>query len=132
MSHIRDKKNENPAVISLSDKFDLFTEQWTPKILASCNNQLVKIAKVNGDFVWHKHEGQDELFLVVKGKLIIDLPEDQSLSLNEGDMTVIPKGMDHRPRTNGDEAWILMVEPPETLNTGQHNNEMSISNPDWI
>ena len=132
MKQLLDKEHVNPSVIKLSDKFELFTQQWTPKILASCNNQLVKIAKVSGEFVWHKHEGQDELFLVVKGKLTIDLPENESISLNEGDITVIPKGMEHRPRTEGEEVWILMIEPPETLNTGQHINERSISNPDWI
>ncbi len=132
MTSSTDHNKQNPSVISINKKFDLFSEHWTPKILAECNNQLVKIAKVSGDFVWHKHDDQDELFLVVKGQLIIDLPESRSLCLNEGDMTVIPKEMDHRPRTDGVETWILMVEPPETLNTGQYHNEMSVANPDWI
>ena len=132
MTPSKDLPGESPSVINLSHKFDLFTKHWTPKILASCNNQLVKIAKVKGDFVWHKHDLQDELFLVVKGKLMIDLREDRSLQLNEGDMTVIPKGMEHRPRTDGGETWILMVEPPETHNTGQHNNELSVERPEWI
>ena len=101
-------------------------------MLASCNNQLVKIAKVSGDFVWHKHDNQDELFYVFKGQLRIDLPNDQTVTLNEGEMIVIPKGMEHRPRTNGIETWILMIEPPDTLNTGQHINEKSVENPEWI
>ena len=132
MTSSTDHNNQNPSVISINDKFELFSQHWTPKILATCNNQQVKIAKVSGDFVWHTHEDQDELFLVVKGKLWIDLPESRSLCLNEGDITVIPKGMEHRPRTEGEETWILMVEPPETHNTGQHNNELSITSPEWI
>ena len=132
MTNTNDIRSQNPSVISLSDKFELFTKHWTPKVLASCNDQLVKIAKVSGEFVWHKHDGQDELFLVVKGRLIIDLQNEKSLHLNEGEMTVIPKGMEHRPRTHGGETWILMVEPPETHNTGQHKNERSVERPEWI
>ena len=132
MTNTNDIRSQNPSVISLSDKFELFTKHWTPKVLASCNDQLVKIAKVSGEFVWHKHDGQDELFLVVKGRLIIDLQNEKSLHLNEGEMTVIPKGMEHRPRTDGGETWILMVEPPETHNTGQHKNERSAERPEWI
>ena len=126
------KEKQSPVGINLNQKYGLFSEHWTPKILSSVNNQLVKIAKVNGEFVWHKHDDQDELFLVIKGTLIIDLESDTSLVLNVGEMTVIPKGMEHRPRTDDGEAWILMIEPPETHNTGQHSNEMSVDDIDWI
>ena len=119
-------------VIHLKEKFGLFNEHWSPKNIAVCNKQLVKIAKVKGDFIWHKHANEDELFFVVKGTLYIDLKNGEVLKLAEGDMTVIPKGLEHRPRTDGSECWIMMVEPPETLNTGDQRNERTRHDIEWI
>ena len=124
-------KTHRPEVIRLNDKFSKFQEHWTPKNLTSCNGQLVKIAKVQGEFIWHKHDNEDELFMVIRGSLTIDIKEGASLILKEGDLTVIPKGMEHRPHADS-ECWILMVEPPETLNTGEHRNELSVDDIEWI
>ncbi len=111
-------------VINLKEKYSLFSDKWSPRIIAECNDQLVKIAKVEGEFVWHHHEEEDELFYVVKGKLYIDLKDD-TLELNEGEMTVIPKGVEHRPHCE-EETWIMLFEPKSTLHTG--NTESEITN----
>lgn len=118
-------------VVSLSQKFALFSELWTPKILDECNGQLVKIAKVKGEFVWHEHKDEDEFFYVIKGKLYIDLP-DKTLELNEGEMVVIPREQQHRPRTDGDEAWILLIEPVATKHTGEKDTDFTVNHQDSI
>ncbi len=110
--------------INLKDKFGKFTEQWTPKIIGECNGQLIKIAKVQGDFVWHDHEKEDELFYVLKGTLFIDL-EEKTIELNEGEMAVIPKGVRHCPRTQDDEAWIMLIEPRSTKHTGNVKSDLT-------
>jgi mannose-6-phosphate isomerase-like protein (cupin superfamily) len=110
--------------IRLKEKYALFDEHWTPHIIGECNGQFVKIAKVKGKFVWHDHQGEDELFYVVKGQLIIDL-ENHSIELNEGEMTIIPKGVKHRPRTEGKETWIMLMEPKSTKHTGDVDSELT-------
>lgn len=118
-------------VVNLNEKFSLFNEVWTPKVLEECNGQLVKIAKVKGEFVWHEHKDEDELFYVVKGKLYIDLPN-KTLELNEGDLVVIPRGQQHRPRTDGIEAWILLIEPSATKHTGEKDTDLTVDQQDSI
>jgi len=108
-------------VINLEEKFGAFDTLWDPKIAAELNENYVKLAKVRGEFVWHRHEAEDELFLVVRGRLAIDL-RDRTLELNEGDLCVIPRGVEHRPRAD-EEAQILMIEPKSTLNTGDVRDE---------
>ncbi len=119
-----------PDVINLKDKFGLFTEQWSPRIVASLNDYHVKIAKVQGDFVWHSHADTDELFLVIDGQLRIDL-RDGALQLGPGDLCVIPKGVEHKPYAEN-ECAILMVELAGTLNTGDAGGERSVPQPEWI
>lgn len=96
---------------------------WSPAILASLNGQDVRIAKLKGEFPWHQHDKEDELFFVIKGHLLIDL-EGKTLELNEGELVVIPKGTQHRPRAL-EEVHILLFEPSSTLNTGNTNNEFT-------
>lgn len=96
---------------------------WSPAILASLNGQDVRIAKLKGEFPWHQHDNEDELFFVVKGNLLIDL-EGEILNLNEGELAVIPKGTQHRPRAI-EEVHILLFEPSSTLNTGNISNEFT-------
>ena len=109
--------------ITLLKKFDLIKDYWNPHIVAFVNGFPVKLAKLKGEFIWHKHDNEDQLFYVVKGKLYI-LLEDKTLELNEGELAVVPKGVDHLPKTNpGEEAWIMLFEPPETVNTGNLENE---------
>ena len=104
-------------VINLRDKFELFSDLWSPRIVAELNDSYVKLAKVQGEFVWHRHHDEDELFLVVGGRLTIHL-RDRSLELGEGDLCVIPRGVEHLPVAE-QEAHILLLEPRTTRNTGQ-------------
>lgn len=115
--------------INLVHKFSLFTEHWKPKIIAEVNDNHVKLVKLKGEFIWHKHDNEDELFLVVKGKLIIQLCDGQ-LVLHEGELAVIPKGVEHRP-VAGEETQVLLLEPKSTLNTGDQRNEHTAT-PEWI
>ena len=110
--------------INLKDKYTLFEDHWTPHIIGECNDQFVKIAKVKGEFVWHDHSDEDELFYVVKGRLFIDL-ENSVVELNEGDMTIVPKGTMHRPRTDGEETWIMLLEPKSTKHTGSVKSKLT-------
>ena len=110
--------------VNLKSKFNTFNEYWTPKIVGELNNQLVKIAKLKGDFIMHKHEQEDELFFVIKGTLFIEL-KDKTIELNPGEFVIIPKGIDHKPFSY-DEVSLLLFEPASTLNTGNSNNKLTI------
>jgi mannose-6-phosphate isomerase-like protein (cupin superfamily) len=103
-------------VINLKNKFSLFNEHWTPKLIGELNGQSVKIAKVKGEFVWHNHKDEDELFYIIKGKLKIEL-EGKTLELSEGDMTIIPRGVEHKPIAE-EEVWLMLFEPTATKHTG--------------
>lgn len=115
--------------INLANKFSLFTELWSPKIIAEVNDFHVKIGKLKGEFVWHHHEKEDELFLVIKGVLTIRL-RDKDLVLHEGELAVIPKGLEHCPYAP-QEVYLLMFEPKTTLNTGADTNDRTVD-PEWI
>ncbi len=119
-----------PDVINLKQKFTLFTELWQPKIVAQMNDYHVKLARIQGDFVWHSHPETDEIFLIVQGHLRIDL-RDGALDLDEGELCVIPKGVEHKPYARH-ECWILMVELAGTLNTGDASGERTVAEPEWI
>jgi|SRR5690554_741984 len=116
--------------VKLNEKLETFNEYWSPKIVGELNNQLVKIAKLKGEFVMHKHEKEDELFYVIAGKLFIQLV-DKTLELNAGEFVIIPKGVDHKPYAP-EEVSILLFEPATTLNTGDKTNEMTKYNLDKI
>ena len=103
-------------VINIKDKFRLFDEQWSPKIIGQLNGQDVKLAKLEGEFVWHDHKDEDELFYVVKGHLIIEF-RDKIVSLDEGDMIVVPRGVEHKPIAK-EEVWVLLFEPSDIKHTG--------------
>ncbi len=102
--------------INISEKFERFNDLWNPRIISELNGQYVKIAKINGEFIWHNHEKEDELFMVIKGKLFLDF-RDKTIELVPGELCVVPKGVDHRPRAD-EETQILMFEPASTINTG--------------
>jgi len=104
-------------VINLQECLDRFSERWSPKIIAELNGQHVKLAKLEGEFVWHAHEREDELFLVLQGTLRI-LLEDGEIRLSEGEMAVIPRGMRHKPVADK-EVHVLLFEPAATVNTGE-------------
>jgi mannose-6-phosphate isomerase-like protein (cupin superfamily) len=102
--------------VNLSQKFSLFAEQWSPKIAGEVNDSLVKLVKFRGDFVWHKHETEDEMFFVVKGSITIRL-RDGDVQLGEGEFVIIPRGVEHKPYAE-EEAHVLLFEPKTVLNTG--------------
>lgn len=112
-------------VINLADKFARFSEYWSPKIVGELNDSYVKLVKLKGEFVWHHHETEDELFLVVKGRLLIEL-RDGDLWLNPGEFVIIPKGVEHRPVAE-DEVQVILIEPKTTVNTGNITNELTAS-----
>jgi mannose-6-phosphate isomerase-like protein (cupin superfamily) len=110
--------------VNLESKFSLFHEHWSPKIIGELNGQQVKIAKIQGEFIWHHHEDEDELFLVVKGELTIKLP-DKDVHLHAGEFLIVPRGVKHKPVAER-ETQILMVEPTGTLNTGNVQSERTV------
>ena len=102
--------------INLLKKFELFKDHWSPKIVGELNGQQVKLSKFKGEFIWHKHENEDELFLVVKGSFKMEL-RDKIIELEEGEILIVPKGIEHKPVAEG-EVWVMLFEPASTLNTG--------------
>src|SRR4051812_37171351 len=110
--------------INLVEKFGLFQEAWSPKIVAGLNGQLVKLGKFKGEFVWHKHDEEDELFMVIRGAFRMEL-RDGNIDLKEGEVLVVPRGVEHRPVAD-EEAWVLLFEPASTLNTGNVINEKTL------
>ena len=110
--------------VNLAQKFSIFNDYWSPKIVGEINDSHVKIVKLKGEFVWHHHETEDELFLVVKGSLLIKLRE-QDIFLEEGEFVIIPRGVEHLPIAK-DEAHVLLLEPKTTLNTGNIDNERTV------
>ena len=118
--------------INLLNKFSLFKEEWTPKIIGELNGQHVKLCKLKGNFVWHSHENEDELFMVFKGKLLIDFRDGRTVKVKEGEILIVPKGVEHRPRTNGEIVYNLLFEPKTTLHTGSKDTEMTVKDLEWI
>ena len=118
--------------INLLNKFSLFQEEWTPKIIGELNGQHVKLCKLKGNFVWHSHENEDELFMVLKGKLLIDFRDGRTVKVKEGEILIVPKGVEHRPRTNGEIVYNLLFEPKTTLHTGSKDTEMTVKDLEWI
>jgi len=116
--------------INLVEKFGLFNDHWRPRLAAELNDHAVKLAKLKGEFVWHKHDAEDELFLVVRGSLTIRL-RDGEVRLGEGEMAVIPRGVEHLPVAE-EEAWVVLIEPGSTLNTGDVQSERTVRNPERI
>lgn len=111
--------------VRLEEKFDLFADRWSPKIVGEINESYVKLVKLKGEFVWHHHEAEDELFLVIKGTLLIKL-RDREIWLEEGEFVIIPRGVEHLPVAE-EEAHVLLLEPKTTLNTGEVHNERTVA-----
>lgn len=110
--------------INLAEKFGLFSEHWTPKIVGVVNNQFIKLAKVQGEFVWHKHDQEDELFWVVQGHLVIEF-RDGRVDLTPGELFVVPKGVEHRPWAEV-ETYIVLIEPQSTAHTGDIIDNLTV------
>ena len=111
--------------VNLADKFARFSEQWSPKVVGELNGQMVKLVRFRGEFVWHKHDAEDELFLVVRGRFRMEL-RDRHVWLEEGEFLIVPRGVEHRPVAD-EEALVLLFEPASTLNTGDVRNERTVA-----
>ncbi len=116
-------------IVDLGEKFKLFSEHWHPRIVAELNNSYVKLAKLKGEFVWHRHEKEDELFLVIAGTLVIKL-KDRDLRLGPGQLVVIPKGVEHMPIA-AEEVEVLLLEPKTTVNTGDAPSDRTVQ-AEWL
>ena len=116
--------------VKLAEKFELFAEHWSPKIVGELNGQNVKLAKFKGEFVWHKHDNEDEMFFVVDGTLKIEF-RDKTVILNKDEFIIVPKGVEHKPIAEN-EVLVMLFEPATTLNTGDVENELTKSKLDWI
>ena len=116
--------------INLTDKFGLFSDQWQPRVVAEMNDYQFKIARVEGDFVWHDHKETDEAFFVLEGRLRIDF-RDGSVEIGPGEMFVVPKGVEHKPFAEK-EVKIMLIEPRGVLNTGETGGERTAQNDVWI
>lgn len=116
--------------VNLSAKFALFQDHWSPKVVGALNGQHVKLAKFQGEFVWHKHDHEDELFLVVRGRFRMDF-RDRQVWLEEGEFLIVPRGVEHRPVAE-EEVHVLLFEPAATRNTGDMQNERTVDAPAWI
>ena len=116
--------------VNLAKKFSSFDELWSPKIVGELNKQCIKIVKIQGEFVWHQHDVDDEMFMVIKGQITIHL-RDQDVTLDEGEFLIVPHGVEHKPVAQK-EAHILLFEPRATLNTGNVRNERTVETPEVI
>jgi mannose-6-phosphate isomerase-like protein (cupin superfamily) len=116
--------------VNLAQKFGLIRDYWSPKIAGQLNGQYVKLAKLKGEFVWHRHENEDELFLVVKGILTIAL-KDREVVVREGEFFIVPAGIEHRP-VAAEEVHAVLLEPVSAVNTGNVTNERTLRDLDWI
>lgn len=111
----------NIEKVNLLEKFVRFSDHWNPRVAGELNGQQVKLVKILGEFIWHKHDHEDELFLVVEGEFVMEF-RDKNIPLKAGEFLIVPRGVEHRPVAE-QECQILLFEPATTLNTGEHHNE---------
>tara|TARA_Y100000748_G_scaffold124738_1_gene104689 strand:- start:472 stop:831 length:360 start_codon:yes stop_codon:yes gene_type:complete len=116
--------------INLKSKFNKFNDRWSPKVIAEMNDYQFKLVKIKNDFVWHKHDDTDEVFIVVEGTIHIEF-EDKTIEVNEGEMIVVPKGTKHKPYAS-EEAKIMLVEPSGVINTGDNEGHLTAPNNEWV
>src|SRR5882757_7067713 len=118
--------------VNLAEKLAQFTDSWKPKIVGELNGQQVKLVKFQGDFVWHHHDAEDELFLVVQGSFRMDYRDESgrelSMEIAKGELVIVPRGTEHRPCAP-DEVHVLLFEPASTLNTGNVRSERTVDTP---
>lgn len=126
----KDPGSKSVKVINIQDKLSLFTEYWNPKIVGELNDHKVQVVKLKGEFVWHHHDNEDELFLVLKGQLIIHF-RDRNVQINEGEFVIIPHPIEHKPEAP-EEVHILLIEPKNTLNTGNVTTEHTVKDQESI
>ena len=117
---------------NLSEKFAKFSEHWHPYIIGELNDNYVKLAKLKGDLIWHKHDGEDELFVVISGTLMMDFRDGKTIATGPGEILIVPKGVEHRPWTNNEEVKIMLIEPKATKHTGDIVAEQTVTQLEWI
>jgi mannose-6-phosphate isomerase-like protein (cupin superfamily) len=115
-----------PKKINLDEKFQLFNDYWSPKVVADLNDSQVKLAKFKGEFNWHHHDNEDELFIVIKGELKIQF-RDKDITAKPGEMILVPRKVEHCPLAE-DEVWVILIEPNTTLNTGNVRTDKTVEN----
>ena len=118
------------GAINFKNKLSKFSDHWSPKVIAEMNDYQVKLAKISGEFIWHKHDTTDELFYIIKGNMKIVFREG-AINLSEGEMYVVPKGIEHKPVAKK-ECHIMLIEPKGILNTGEINNELTANLDEWV
>ena len=123
-------QKETIEKININEKLNLFKDYWNPRIVGELNNQHIKLVKLKGEFIWHKHDEEEEMFMVIKGKLKIEF-RNKSVLLNEGEFIIVPKGIEHKPVAE-EEVQVLLFEPGTTLNTGNITNERTVIKPEII
>lgn len=116
---------------NLEEKFAKINEYWSPKIVGELNGQYVKLVKAKGELIWHHHEDEDELFYILKGTFIMDFREKTTYT-KAGEILIVPKGVEHRPRTDEEEVWLMLFEPKATKHTGDIIYEKTVIDQDWI
>ncbi len=117
-------------IVNVAEKLSQFSDHWSPRIVGELNGQHVKLAKLQGEFVWHHHENEDELFYVIKGRLRMRL-RDREVMIEEGEFFIVPKGVEHQPVAD-EEVHVLLFEPASTLNTGNVRNERTVEKPEVL
>lgn len=115
-----------PVVVNLDEKFGSFTEQWSPRVAGELNGQQVRLARLGGEFVWHAHEHEDELFYIVRGTLRLRF-RDGDRTLNPGEFIIVPRGVEHLPVAESEEVWVMLLEPAGTVNTGTAGGERTVN-----
>jgi len=116
--------------VNIAEKFAQFSEHWSPKIVGEINNFHVKLAKLKGEFMWHHHEEEDEMFLVIKGRLLMKF-RDRDVTIDEGEFIIVPHGVEHLPVAE-EEVELILFEPAGTLNTGNLQNERTVAELDRL
>ena len=120
----------NNKAINLADKFTRFSDLWAPKVIARMNDYHFKLARIKGEFIWHSHPDTDEVFMVMQGEMTIHF-RDEKVDLKQGELFVVPKGIEHKPSAVG-ECQIMLIEPIGTINTGDAGGEMTAQDDLWI
>ena len=116
--------------VNVPEKLELFHDHWSPRIVGELNGQQVKLAKLKGEFIWHSHQDEDEMFWIVKGKLIIEF-RDKTVELNENEFLIVPKGVEHRPIAH-EEVHVMLFEPAATKHTGEETHELTNNNQQYL
>lgn len=116
--------------VNLAEKFAQFSDHWNPRIAGELNGQHVKLTKLKGEFIWHKHDEEDELFLIIEGTLKMEF-RDKTITLHTGEFLIVPRGVEHRPIAE-EEVQVLLFEPASTVNTGTERNERTLEELEWI